>query len=192
MKQGVFTQPGSFATDARSRAMHVRFAPKADKRRNGMSALCQSRPQQRSKIHRFIRSPRRRWRAPPGHLDAECARRFQVDHELEFGRSPHRQVGGLLALEDAAGIDANLTKRVCNVGSVAHQPAGCHKFTDRIRRRNPVARRQGGKLHAAGSEERVGSDEEGIGVLARKGGKSWATSPTSVNLMALPTRLIRT
>jgi ABC-type uncharacterized transport system substrate-binding protein len=24
-----------------------------------------------------------------------------------------------------------------------------HKFTDRIRRRNPVARRQGGKLHAA-------------------------------------------
>jgi hypothetical protein len=47
-----------------------------------------------------------------------------------------------------------------------------HKFTDRIRRRNPVARRQGGKLHAAGSEERIGSDEEGIGVLARKDGKS--------------------
>ena len=56
-------------------------------------------------------------------------------------------------------------------GSVAHQPAGCDKITDRISRRNPVARRQGGKLHAAAGEECVGGDEEGIGALARKGGK---------------------
>ena len=105
------------------------------------------------------------------HLDAERPRRLQVDDELELGRLHDRQVGGLGALEDAAGIDADLTKRVCEVGSVAHQPAGCDVLTLRISRRNPVARRQGGKLHAAAVEECVGSDEEGIGALARKGGK---------------------
>ena len=57
---------------------------------------------------------------------------------------------GLAPLRMLPGIDADLTKHVREVGSVAHQPAGCHKFTDRISRRNPVARRQGGKLHARG------------------------------------------
>jgi hypothetical protein len=40
-----------------------------------------------------------------------------------------------------------------------------------LSRRNPVARRQGGKLQTAVDEEAVASDEEGIGALARKGGK---------------------
>ena len=39
-------------------------------------------------------------------------RRLQVDDELEFGRLQDRQVGGLGALEDVAGIDADLTKHV--------------------------------------------------------------------------------
>src|SRR5437660_11879196 len=77
-----------------------------------------------------------------------------------------------LALLRMPGIDADLTKHFCEVGSVAHQAAGCHKFTDRISRRNPVARRQGGKLHAAVEEECVAGDKEGIGTLARKGGKT--------------------
>jgi hypothetical protein len=57
------------------------------------------------------------------------------------------------------------------IGSVAHQPAGCDKFTIRISRWNPVARRQGDNLHAAAREVCVGCDEEGIGALARKAGK---------------------
>src|SRR6516162_8094317 len=40
------------------------------------------------------------------HLDAERARRMQIDNELEFDRLHHRQLGGLLALEDASNIDA--------------------------------------------------------------------------------------
>jgi hypothetical protein len=35
----------------------------------------------------------------------------QVDDELELGRLHDRQVGGLGALEDAADIDASLTKQ---------------------------------------------------------------------------------
>ena len=78
---------------------------------------------------------------PWRHLDAEGSRRMKVDDELELGQLQHRQLGGLGALEDAAGIDTELTKRVRDVGSVTHQPADFHRFTDPISRWNPVARR---------------------------------------------------
>jgi hypothetical protein len=45
------------------------------------------------------------------YLDAEQPGGLQVDDELEPGRLLDRQVRGLGALEDAAGIDADLTKR---------------------------------------------------------------------------------
>ena len=51
-------------------------------------------------------------------------RRLQIDDELELRRPHDRQVGRLLALEDAAGVDAGLTITVREVGSVADQPAG--------------------------------------------------------------------
>src|SRR5262249_47826471 len=91
--------------------------------------------------------------------------------ELEFGRLHHRQVGGLRTFEDFAGIDAHLTKRFREIGSVAHQPADCHIITHRISRWNPAARRQSGKLHGAADEECIAADEEGIWALALKGGE---------------------
>jgi hypothetical protein len=105
------------------------------------------------------------------HLDAERLGGREVDHQFELGRLHDRQVGGLGALEDVAGIDARLTKTVGDVGSVTYQPTCCDVITLRIGRRNPVVRRQGGQLHAAAGEESVASDEEGIGTLAREGGK---------------------
>src|SRR5262249_59238866 len=101
------------------------------------------------------------------HLDAECPRGLHVDDELEFGRLQHRQVTGLGALEDAAGIDADLTKDIREVGSVTHQPADFHRLTDRISRWNPVARRQSGKLHEATAQEGIASHEANIEALAR-------------------------
>src|SRR6516225_7653916 len=41
--------------------------------------------------------------------EAEKLGRLKVDDELELGRLQHRQVGGLGAVEDFAGIDADLT-----------------------------------------------------------------------------------
>ena len=38
----------------------------------------------------------RRW-----HLDAERLGSFEVDYQFVFGRGLHRQVGGLLTLQDA-------------------------------------------------------------------------------------------
>src|SRR5580700_3945913 len=105
------------------------------------------------------------------HLDAERARSLQIDDELEFGQLSNWEVGGLRALEDAAGIDADLLKHVHEVGSVAHQPTGFDKVTDAISRRNFVARRQSDKLPAAAGEECVWGDEEGLDVIARHGGE---------------------
>ncbi len=79
-----------------------------------------------------------------------------------------RQVRRLGALEDAAGIDADLTIRIRNVGSVAHQPAGFGKFTRRICRGDRVARRQSGQLDTPAGEEGVAADEERVGPLAHK------------------------
>jgi hypothetical protein len=62
-------------------------------------------------------------------------------------------------------------KTAGDLGSVAHQPTGRDSITIPISRRNPVARRQDGKLHAAADKKSVASDEEGIRTLARKGGK---------------------
>jgi hypothetical protein len=53
-------------------------------------------------------------------------------------------------------------------GTLAHQPAGCDNITIPISRRNPVARRQDGKLPAAAGEESIGSDEEGVGISISK------------------------
>src|SRR5262249_17495824 len=96
---------------------------------------------------------------------------MKVDDELEFGRLQHRQITGLGALEDAAGIDADLTKGIREVGSVTHQPAGFHRLTGPISRWNLVARRQSGKLHAATDQEGIASDEENIEALAGRWGK---------------------
>ena len=79
-----------------------------------------------------------------------------------------RQVGGLFALEDASGIDADLTISIRNVRSVAHQPAGLNIITLGKNRRNGMACRCDGKLHAPGVEKRVGANEDGIGALTHK------------------------
>ena len=43
------------------------------------------------------------------HFEAECAGGDQVDDKIEFGRLRDRKVGRLLALENTAGIDADIS-----------------------------------------------------------------------------------
>jgi hypothetical protein len=51
------------------------------------------------------------------------------------------QVSWLLALEDAADIDAQLKKRIRNIGSAAHQPAGFDNLARGIGCGNSIVRR---------------------------------------------------
>ena len=119
---------------------------------------------------------------PGRNSEAERFGGREVDDELEFGRLHHRQVGGLGALEDAAGIDADLTKHFREVGSVAHQSAGFHRITGRISRRNPVARRQSGKLHAAADEEASPATKRASGRSRASAAKAASISPIVVAL----------
>src|SRR6516225_9885149 len=63
---------------------------------------------------------------------------LHVDDEFHFRRLLHRQVRRVLALEDAAGVDATETIRVPDTASVAHQATGRCEFSkleDRSTRR---------------------------------------------------------
>ena len=55
-----------------------------------------------------------------------------IDDQLELDRLHDRQVCGVCSLEDATGIDANLTPSIDKVGTVAHQPADFDKFTNPV------------------------------------------------------------
>jgi hypothetical protein len=106
-----------------------------------------------------------RWR----HSEAEHPGSLCVDDQFELRRLHNRQFGRLGALEDAAGIDADLTIRVGQARAVAHQPAGFGIVTQRICSRDRVAHRnsnvtseassdirsQGGGLDKVGSYQRV-------------------------------------
>ena len=71
------------------------------------------------------------------HVEAERLGGLEVDDQLELGRLHDRQVGRLLALEDAAGIDADLAIRVqrCSVRSSSGRRLRHTRGTDRSRAR---------------------------------------------------------
>ena len=74
---------------------------------------------------RLTRSPRQRGRAASRALRGRaCVAVWSVDDQLELSRLHDRQVRRLRALEDATRIDADLTIRIQNARSVAHQSAG--------------------------------------------------------------------
>ena len=58
-----------------------------------------------------------------GTVEVEESGGLCVDDQLEFGRLDHRQVRRLSALENAAGIAADLAIGICKVCSVSHEPA---------------------------------------------------------------------
>jgi hypothetical protein len=105
------------------------------------------------------------------HLKAERPGRLQVDHQLEFRRLQHRQVGGLGALEHLTGVGADLTIHARTIGAVAHQPAGFDSLARSIARGNPVTRRERHKLDAPAREEDITSDVQGVGAIAHEGGE---------------------
>src|SRR5262249_26625202 len=74
------------------------------------------------------------------HIEAEHPGGPGIDGQLELVRLHDRQVRRLGALEDAAGIDADLTKRILDAGSVAYQPTGFDIVAQRICRGEPVER----------------------------------------------------
>ena len=77
-----------------------------------------------------------------GYLNAKRSGRLQVDDEFEFGGLHHRKVGGLRALEDLTGVEADLMPCVRNIDPIGHQSAGFSFVASGIGRGNPMARRK--------------------------------------------------
>ena len=91
---------------------------------------------------RIIRSPRRRGRAHRRHVEAERLGGLEVDHQLVLGRRLHRQVGGLLALEDAIDVAGRAPVLVDQVRPIGDQAAGGDKVAVRVDRGQLVPGRQ--------------------------------------------------
>src|SRR6266702_8720381 len=72
----------------------------------------------------------------PRHFEAERLQRLEIDDQLEFGRPHDRQIGGFLALENPASVDAGLSVCVGEASAVAHQAARIDKFASKVGRGN--------------------------------------------------------
>src|ERR1017187_6596544 len=107
----------------------VRFGPKADKHGRGWIVryvpIATNAPQQTASLFDHLVGNGEHAR---GNGEAERFRGLEVDHELEFCRLNYRHIGGLGALENPAGVDADLTVCVGEVASIAHQASGRREF----------------------------------------------------------------
>ena len=72
---------------------------------------------------RFTRSPRRRGRVARRHVEAERLGCLEIDHQLVLGRRLHRQVGGLLAPEDAIDVGGGAPVLVTQFRPIGDQAA---------------------------------------------------------------------
>src|SRR5262245_7705827 len=97
------------------------------------------------------------------HRKTERLAGLEVDDQLDFGSLLDRQVGGFLALENAARVEAAQAKHIREVVSVAHEPAGGSEFGILVDRRNPVAERQCGELVGSAGEECIRTNDESAG-----------------------------
>src|SRR5215831_10648359 len=83
-----------------------------------------------------------------------------------------RQIGGLFALEDSAGVSADQAKGSCEARPIADQAAGTGELAPRIYRWNCMARCQRHELLTPAREERIGTDDERTGLLLNEGRES--------------------
>src|SRR3974390_16086 len=98
------------------------------------------------------------------HLEAEHLGGLEVDDELKFGRLHHRQVSGLLALENPPGVDTDLAIAIAVIGAVAHQTTRLCVFALLVDGRDSVPRRQSNDFVALTVEELIGGDQHRSGV----------------------------
>src|SRR5215471_4625706 len=82
-------------------------------------------------------------------FDPERFCRFEVDGQLNSCDLLHREVGRLVALENAPGVDANLAVKIADAATIAHQAAGQDELTVWVDCRQRVAGRQRRKLYRA-------------------------------------------
>src|SRR5262249_25291782 len=104
-------------------------------------------------------------------LDAERFGGLEIDDELELSRLHHRQVGRLLALEDATGVHAKLAIRFPIPGCVTDETTSRNELPLKIGRGNRVTRGQIYQRLAVTDEQRIVANEKRSSPLLNKGCK---------------------
>src|SRR5262245_43151925 len=94
------------------------------------------------------------------HGEAERLCGLEIDNQFNRGGPLNRQVGRLLALENAARVDAEQTELIRTTASVAHQAAGSGEPASWVDRWHRVAERQCGELFPAADEQSIGADHK--------------------------------
>src|SRR5262245_49548572 len=100
------------------------------------------------------------------HGHAERLGGLESDGQLEFHRLLNRQLSRLFSFENSSGIDAGKAQHIVEIGSVTHQPTSRDEFTKSVTCGNCVARCQLDQLVAAGREECIRADHDGIDALS--------------------------
>src|SRR5215471_13864453 len=121
-----------------------------------MSVMCQKQTfcdaAKTSLFDHLVGAGKERWR----HFEAKRPSGFQIDDQFEARRLLHWQIGGIVAAENAAGVNADLVIDVRNADTVAYQ-AACHsKFAKMVDSRQCMTGRQSNKL-VTSSVEKWGS-----------------------------------
>jgi hypothetical protein len=94
------------------------------------------------------------------HCDAERLGGLEIDDQLDFRSQLNRQVGGLLALKNFAGVNATLTECIVNICAVAYQAACHNSLAPRIKHRHRVAPGKRYDLIVLGVVEQIASYEK--------------------------------
>src|ERR1051325_1622540 len=89
--------------------------------------------------------------------------RLEIDDEFELGGLDDWNVGGIVALENSAGIDAGLPVGVANAGPVAHQAPCGRRLARDINRRESILSRKGDDPFPMGIHECAASGEQPAG-----------------------------
>src|SRR6266496_6287802 len=101
--------------------------------------------------------------------EAERLGGLEVNDQPDLRDLLDRKVGRLLALEDSAGVDADLTMNFRKIASVTHEAASRSELTKREDCRNRAAKRCYGELFAPASEECIGADHQPARSLLQQG-----------------------
>src|SRR5436190_3698389 len=94
------------------------------------------------------------------HVEAECPGGLHVDHQLVLRWRLHRQLAGLLTLEDAIDVAGGAAILIGIVGAITHQAARACEVAERIYGRHVVpSRERRDHLRMVGAEAACGNDQ---------------------------------